>query len=100
MSDINEKELLVQTAEDYFLKEGIDPDTTIDWDETGDKNLISMSEYNTILKIISCEASIYTLRRTLFCQCLSDTMISIRRKLIEEYESFFSKKYVEYNNFY
>jgi len=54
---------IISNASDYFEKIGVDVDTQIDWDETGDKSLISIEQYNLIGEIISTQVSFWCLRR-------------------------------------
>jgi len=90
-------DLPVTTAIEYFNKVGKE----IDFDETGNAELIPSKEYEMIQKILSCEVSINLMRgATGFCGSLIDEMVSIRRDFITSYESEFKKDYIEYNDFY
>ena len=85
----------VTIAQDYFSNLGKE----IDWDED-DASKIDPTQADAIDEILAIEASIYLLRRTSkLCGSLSDIMVSLRRKLITEYEDKY-EPYVEYNDFY
>jgi len=92
--DVN---LPVTTAIEYFQEVG----KKIDWEETGNVEMISEKEATLIQRILSCEVSINLMRgATGFCGSLIDEMVSIRRDFINSYKSEFKKEYVEYNDFY
>ncbi len=90
--------LELTTAEEYFDKVG----KKIDWEGTGNPNLISGAETGAITAILSIEVSIHVMRR-----CTGtvdgvniDTMVTIRRSFINMYEKAHNKKYIEYRDFY
>lgn len=90
-------DLPIMLAQDYFNEVNLE----IDYEETGDENMISTEEADAIYEILSTEVSIYMLRRGYgFCGSLVDVMVGLRRKLIMEYEVKYEKKYTEYNDFY
>ena len=66
----------------------------VDWDDKGGDNVVSVEEHDMIQNILTCETSIYMLRRaTGFCGSLVDNMVDIRRKFINEYEDKFDKEW-------
>lgn len=88
---------VVSTAVDYFseIRDCDEDDIPVDWDRTGDKNLISLDEFNLVGEIISTQVSIWALRRmTNSCQSNCDNMTTIMRSKINEYES----KYGDFKN--
>lgn len=92
-------ELTVKTADEYIFELGLDPETDIDWDETGTKK-IPYKQYQNLQRILACESSIFALRRLSHsCGSLADTMIEMRRALINRYEKNYCK-YIEHNDFY
>ena len=74
----------------------------VDWEKSGNPDLISYPEYKLIEKILATEVGIYCLRRAYGIDgAVSETMSGMRKLLIELYE----KKYGVYpnynnNNFY
>lgn len=75
----------------------------IDFDDTDNKDMISLKEAESIQKILTCEVSIFLLRDVSgprFCGSLIDDMVDTRRKFINQYESNFGKDYIEYNEYY
>jgi hypothetical protein len=84
---------IVSTATEYFQK----CNKEIDWDETGDTNLISMREYNMIGQIIATQVSFWCLRR-LYNSCGSncDYMRDIMKSKISEYELDYGK-FIDFN---
>jgi len=63
--------------------------------------MIPYEQSKEIANILTCEVSIYLLRRaTGGCGSLADNMVGMRRKLVIEYEAKYKEKYVEYNDFY
>jgi hypothetical protein len=93
---MNDGSFEIIVASEYFLKS---ENKEIDWNETGDKNLISMMQHNKLQNILTCEASIFLLRGSAeFGGELADDMVSIRRNFINEYEKDYGK-YIEYNDF-
>lgn len=90
-------ELETVTAIDYYNH----VEKEIDFEDTGDKDLIPYEQSKVIADILTCEVSIYLLRRaTGGCGSLADNMVDMRRKLIKEYEAKYNEKYVVYNDFY
>jgi hypothetical protein len=90
--------LKISLAQDYFAVVG----KYIDWNKTGFIELISLEQLNVIEKILSCEVSIKLMRHANNCYVdgsLIDSMVSIRRKFIEEYEEKY-ERYIEYNDYY
>lgn len=84
-----ELKLKIKTASDYFEHQGRE----VDDDETGDTNLVSLDEYNSVGDIIACEVAIWALRRlTHSCGSNSDAMAGIRFVLIVAH----NMKYPEY----
>jgi hypothetical protein len=66
----------------------------IDWEETGDSNMISIEEERALQNIFTCEVSIELLRHsTGHCGSVVDDMVGIRRSFIEKYELDFNKEY-------
>ena len=90
--DVN---LKVNTSEKYFSQVGKE----IDWEE--DDNLkVSTKQADEVEKILATEIAIFLMRRsTGFCDSLIESMFSVRRGLINKYESEY-EAYVEYNDFY
>lgn len=87
----------VELSAEYFRKVG----QKIDWDETGREDLISLEESDLIQNILTCEAAVHLLHNSNeFCGGQRDDMVGIRRRLINEYEEKYKKKYIEYNDFY
>lgn len=83
------------TSEEYFSL----TEREIDWDEN-DNSKISTKQADDIHKILSTEVSIFLMRSaTGFCGSLIDSMVEIRRDLINNYEKIY-EPYVEYNDFY
>lgn len=86
---------LLDTYNQYFDRQGKE----VDYDEEGIDGLVPYEQAQALQKILTCEVSIYLLRRNEgLCGSLVDDMISIRRKFIDEYEEKY-EKYVEYNDF-
>lgn len=87
--------LKVSISEEYFSQ----TEREIDWEEN-DSTKIPTKQADDLQKILATEASIYLLRRaTGFCGSLIDNMVSIRRELINHYESNY-ETYVVYNDYY
>jgi len=82
-------ELIVTDGEEYANELGKE----VDWDETGNPDMISYEEYDVLNKILACEMAIFVLRRTAGIGFQVDTMTEIRRSYINEYEQTFNKKY-------
>jgi len=83
---------IVSTAVEYFDKVG----GKIDWDETGNKDLVSMKQFNLVGEIISAQVSFWCLRRlSNSCESNCDYMKNIINSKINEYES----QYGDFNNF-
>ena len=88
--------MIVTTSEQYYEQVGKE----IDYDETGGDGMVPMQEAEAIQNILTCECSIYLLRRQAgWCGSITDDMIALRRKFINEYE-LNGKIYIEYNDFY
>jgi len=86
---------LLDTYNQYFDRQGKE----VDYDEEGIDGLVPYEQAQALQKILTCEVSIYLLRRNEgLCGSLVDDMISIRRNFINEYEEKY-EKYVEYNDF-
>ena len=87
----------VGTSEEYFQMVEKDIDwNEIDWDDS----MVSIKQANEIAKILSTEASIFLLRNASnVCGSLVDSMVEIRRELINKYEVDY-EPYIEYNDFY
>jgi hypothetical protein len=89
--------MIVTTSEQYYDQVGKE----IDYDETGGEGMVPMQEAEEIQHILTCECSIYLLRRHVgWSQVISDDMIALRRIFIEIYEQTYDKIYIEYNDFY
>lgn len=89
---------IISTASEYFAKiKSCDIDEIpVDWDETGDKNLISFEEYQLIGEIISTQVSFWALRRMYnTCESNCDFMMKIMKDKIRTYEN----KYGTFQNF-
>jgi hypothetical protein len=81
---------IIDTPEEYFEVSTIDPE--IDWDETGNEELISMEEYNLVGEILATQVSFWALRRMRnSCGSNCDIIRSIMKSKISEYESKFGK---------
>lgn len=95
------EKIVVYVAQEYFEQQERED---IDWDETEDLNLVSMNEYHLIEKILACEMALYVMRRSspqtmIFIDgSLIDSMVTVKRSLINEYEEKYSK-YVYYNEY-
>jgi hypothetical protein len=87
--------LKVRTKIEYFSQ----TEREIDWEEKDDTTKISIKQANELQKILATEVSIFLLRRSIVCESLVDTMVSIRRELIKKYENEY-ETYIEYNDFY
>jgi|688.fasta_scaffold1861826_1 hypothetical protein len=84
---------IVSTATEYFQK----CNEEIDWDETGDPNLISMREYNMVGQIIATQVSFWCLRRlSNSCESNCDYMRDIMKSKISEYELDYGK-FIDFN---
>ena len=82
----------VSTCEEYFAQTGRE----IDWDDD-----YQTQQADELQQILASEISIFFLRRaTGICGSVIDSMIEVRRDLINKYESSYDEKYVEYNDFY
>ena len=79
-------ELKITEAGDYFEQLF---DKQIDWDETKHFDMINVYQHDMLQNILTCEISIYLLRRSIGFCCGShvDNMYSIRRKFIDDYEA-------------
>ena len=97
-----EVKLEVTTAQEYADYLGLE----INWEEEEPKywkkpensKTISAKEYDALQCILSCEVSIYLLRRaTGHCGSVTDNMVGIRRFFINKYEEAFAKKYQDIN---
>ena len=94
------RKLKVTLAHEYFQRIGKE----IDYDETGESNLITLEQADLLQMILTSEISYAVLRKTpgTFMSAPSiqvDTMLKMRRILISEYEAQY-EKYVEYNDFW
>lgn len=88
-------DLDVTVASEYATKQGF---ADVDWEESGEATMMPMNEGDAIQKILTCEVSIYLLRRsTGHCGSVVDNMIEIRRYFIEKYKQEFEKEYEDYN---
>jgi len=88
-------ELEVYTAEEYFSRLG----NEIDWEENDDTK-VSIQEADAINKILTCEASLFALRRATGTDGFQvDNMREMRRHFINAYESNFGDKYVSHNDY-
>ena len=86
---------VVTTAEEYFKQFNFE----IDWDEVGGVRKVSIERADKIQEILACEIAIHLMRRnTGFDDSPIDSMIKIRRGLIEKYNE--NGKYKEFNDFY
>jgi len=91
---------IIGTAVDYFanVKDCDSDDIPVDWDETGDPNLISLKEFNLVGEIIASQVSFWALRRMYnSCQSNCDYMQTIMRNKIKEYEDQFGE-FKNYNS--
>lgn len=88
-------ELDVVFAHVYFERLGKE----IDWEETGNKKKIPLAQHEALQNILTCECSIFCLRRAHgnIDGGISDSMVAIRRRFIDEYEEKY-EKYIEVNN--
>lgn len=87
--------LKVSTSEEYFSQQ----EREIDWEED-DASKVPTKQADEVGFILVTEVSIFLLRRaTGFCGSVVDQMVSVRRGLIEKYESEY-ETYIEYNDFY
>jgi hypothetical protein len=85
---------IIDTATEYFEK--YKPSIALDWDKTGDKELISMDEFNLVAEILATQVSFWALRRmTNSCGSNCDVMRTMMKSKISEYES----KFGEFNDF-
>jgi hypothetical protein len=85
---------IVATASEYFAKvNSCDIDSIpVDWNETGDENLISIKQYNLIGEIISTQVAFWTLRRLRnSCESNCDYMRKIMKDKIKTYETQYGK---------
>ena len=90
-------ELNITVALEYAQEQGFED---VDWLEENLPNHMPMDEGEAIQKILTCETSIYLLRRsTGHCGSVVDNMVEIRRNFINEYEIEFEKRYIEYNGY-
>lgn len=90
-------ELYTVTARDYFNH----VEKEINYEDENIDGMIPAKQADVIADILTCEVSIYLLRRaTGGCGSLADNMVAMRRKLIEQYEKEYNEKYVVYNDFY
>lgn len=79
----------MSTSTEYFNEVGKE----IDYEETGNADMVSCEQADHIQRILTCEASMFLLRRaTGICGSLVDDMTKIRRDFITSYE----EKYGEY----
>lgn len=87
--------LEVTVANEYATKQGFED---IDWEEENNPKCMPKNEGEAIQKILTCEVSIYLLRRsTGHCGSVVDNMFEIRRSFMEDYEQEFEKEYEDYN---
>lgn len=71
----------------------------IDWDEN-DATKVSVKQLDDLEEILATEASIFLLRRaTGIDGATTDTMATMRTKLIKQYEANY-EPYISYNEFY
>jgi hypothetical protein len=71
------------------------------WKKPANSKTISAKEADALQCILTCEASVYLLRRSTGVDGGNvDNMVAIRRFFINEYETAFAKKYVELNGDY
>ncbi len=89
---------IVSTATEYIEKiTGESSDTIVDWDDTGDKSLISLDEFDMLQDIISLQVSFWSLRRLgNCCQSNSDSIYKLINLKIDAYNNTFKR---EFNNF-
>ena len=89
---------IIATASEYFanVKSCDIDDIPVDWDETGDTNLLSLTEYNLIGEIISTQVAFWALRRlSNSCESNCDFMRKIMKDKIETYQN----QYGTFHNF-
>lgn len=85
--------LKVNIAEEYFLALGREINCN-------DDSQLVWEEMKLIDEILACEISIFLLRRASGVDgSIIDNMITIRRRLIDSYESTY-EEYSEFNDFY
>jgi len=69
------------------------------WKKPANSETISAKEADALQCILSCEVSIYLLRRsTGHCGSVVDNMVEIRRFFINKYEEAFAKAYKDIND--
>lgn len=89
-------ELEVYNASEYFSR----VDKEIDWHENDDTK-VSIEEADAINDILTCEASIYALRRATGTDGFQvDNMVSMRRRLLDAYANKYKETYIVHNDFY
>ncbi len=87
--------LKVSTSGEYFSRQEME----IDWQED-DASKVPSKQADEVGEILATEVSIFLLRRaTGFCGSVVDQMVSVRRGLIEKYETKY-ETYIEHNDFY
>jgi hypothetical protein len=92
---------IIGTAVEYFERLDLDTENDIDWDETGNTNLVSMNEFNAIGDIISLQVSFFCLRRlSNSCESVSDSIRKMLKEKINNYELDYSKKFDNCNEEY
>ena len=85
---------IVGTATQYFER----LDKEVDWNETGDENLVPLQEFNLVEDIISLQVSFWCLRRLRnSCESISDNLYTQMRNKIREYEVNFNKEFINPN---
>lgn len=65
----------------------------VDFEETGDDNLMPMDEANSIAAIIACEVAIYLMRRTAVCGTNVKHMNSLWTALVSGHDERYEKSY-------
>lgn len=88
---------IIGTSSEYFadIYECSIDDIPVDFDETGDSNLISIEQYNLVGNIIALQVSFFCLRRlSNSCESNSDFIKSMLNSEIKKYE----EKYGEFKN--
>ena len=86
---------VVPPAAQYFESKG----QKIDWDNTGESGLVSISEYEAMCEIKACEASIFVLRNTIHGGDYFEAMINIHHRLVKAYNKMYKKKYKPTNDY-
>jgi hypothetical protein len=94
---------IMDTAIDYFVKQGRIPDKEdcddyIDEENTGVEGKISIKEYQVVEEIITCQISLFCLRRISHC-CGSnvDIMHRMIQRKIKQYEETYGREFINTN---